>query len=111
MIPSCSISYKPPFYIFLFVIFLSGCSDPVADSIRFGLSGSPVSLDPRFATDAESARINRLLYQQLVDFNAQNLPIPALASWQLISPIHYRFTLNLSHAVFHDGTTAEHNRC
>jgi peptide/nickel transport system substrate-binding protein len=66
------------------------------------LSSAPVTLDPRFATDATSARINRLLYESLVDFNEASEPIPELASWKLISPDHYRFTLKDDRS-FHDG--------
>lgn len=70
-----------------------GCSSPASDAIRFGLASAPISLDPRFATDAASSRINRLLYQRLVDFDAQFNPVPSLAEWALISPVHYRFSL------------------
>jgi len=68
---------------------------PVPDDVlRIGLASSPVTLDPRFSTDATSSRINRLLYARLVEFNEKQLPIPGLAKWQLISPLHYRFFLN-----------------
>ncbi len=71
--------------------------------IRFGLASNPVTLDPRFATDAASSRINRLLYRQLVDFNAQFQPMPALASWIVIDPQRYRFFLASDRAPFHNG--------
>ncbi|MDX1514997.1 MAG: ABC transporter substrate-binding protein [Gammaproteobacteria bacterium] len=72
--------------------------------LRFGLSASPVTLDPRFATDAASTRINRLLYSQLVDFNDQFEAVPALARWQAIDSRRYRFTLNPDRRTFHDGS-------
>lgn len=50
------------------------------DSLRFGLASAPVTLDPRFATDATSARINRLLYRQLVEFDAAQQPSPVWRS-------------------------------
>ncbi len=81
---------------------LAACSQPATDVLRFGLSSAPVTLDPRYATDATSARINRLLYDQLVDFDAAVQPAPALAEWRLITPTHYRFLLRP--ARFHDGT-------
>ena len=84
---------------------LAGCSEPRDDTIRFGLASAPANLDPRYATDATSARINRLLYQRLVDFDAQFRPIPALASWQKITPLRYRFHLKTRRADFHDGST------
>jgi peptide/nickel transport system substrate-binding protein len=37
-----------------------------------------------------------LLYERLVDFDDRQLPVPSLASWQEISPTHYRFTLHES---------------
>ncbi|MEO6117680.1 MAG: ABC transporter substrate-binding protein [Methylotenera sp.] len=61
----------------------------------------PLNLDPRYATDAASARVNRLIYQSLVDFNAQSKVVPSLASWVQISPTEYRFTLNKNRAWFH----------
>ena len=85
------------------LILLTACAKPADDVIRFGLSRLPVTLDPRFATDAASTRINRLLYQRLVDFNERSEPVPSLASWTLISPTHYRFSLNNTGRLFTDG--------
>lgn len=62
----------------------------------------PVTLDPRYATDAASSRVNRLLYDQLVDFDDALNPVPALATWRRLSPTHYRFTL-AKEAVFGNG--------
>ncbi|MGH8598305.1 MAG: ABC transporter substrate-binding protein, partial [Gammaproteobacteria bacterium] len=61
--------------------------------MRFGLPTAPVSLDPRYSTDAVSGRICRLIYQSLVDFDAEFQPIPSLATWQMIDPRRFRFTL------------------
>jgi len=77
--------------------------EPQQQSIRFALSTAPVSLDPRFATDATSARINRLLYRALVDFDENLRPIPDLATWEQKSPTHYRFHLNDSGRQFHNN--------
>jgi len=60
---------------------LAGCTEPPTDAVRFGLANAPTNLDPRFATDATSDRVNRLLYARLVDFNDAFEPIPALAHW------------------------------
>jgi peptide/nickel transport system substrate-binding protein len=68
-----------------------------------GLASAPTNLDPRFATDAASSRINRLLYRQLVDFDDSGMAIPSLARWQVISPKHYRFTLGKGGRAFHHG--------
>ena len=86
------------------LLLLAACSQPQDDVIRFGLASSPANLDPRYATDAASARINRLLYQRLVDFDEQVRPVPALASWERLSATHYRFHLKPGRATFHDGS-------
>ncbi|HHM05279.1 MAG TPA: ABC transporter substrate-binding protein [Gammaproteobacteria bacterium] len=86
---------------------LAGGCTPAAktgDAIRFGLAAAPVTLDPRFATDATSARINRLLYARLVDFDPRLRPVPALARWERLTPLHYRFHLDPDRRPFHDGT-------
>ena len=72
--------------------------------LRFGLASAPVTLDPRFATDATSTRVNRLLYARLVDFDARLMPVPALADWERLSPTHYRFRLRDHGREFHDGS-------
>lgn len=87
----------------LFCVLLGSCANPEHDALRFGLNSAPVTLDPRFATDATSDRINRLIYQPLVDFDAAMRPVPALASWQQLSPLHYRFILNKQRQAFHNG--------
>ncbi len=81
---------------------LSGCGSPPPEGIRFAISNAPVTLDPRFATDATSARINRLLYQQLIDFDQAIQPIASLATWQQLSERHYRFHLT-DEVMFHNG--------
>jgi len=68
------------------------------------LAQAPLNLDPRYATDAASERVNRLIYRQLVDFDAHSKPKPDLASWQQISPTQYRFTLIKDRQSFHDGS-------
>ncbi|MDM8546983.1 ABC transporter substrate-binding protein [Candidatus Venteria ishoeyi] len=100
-----------PIRLFALVLWLqmtlTACQLPPSETsdniIRFGLSATPVTLDPRFATDAESARINRLLYQRLVDFDAGLRPVPALAQWTQLSPTRYRFVLNAKPGHFPDG--------
>jgi len=89
--------------VFLSVWLLISCAAPDNGALRFGLSKMPVTLDPRFATDATSSRINRLLYQRLVDFDAASMPAPSLATWEKLTPLHYRFTLNPERAPFSSG--------
>lgn len=89
----------------IFVIFLVACAPEPDNTLRMGLASAPVTLDPRFATDATSSRINRLIYSRLVEFNDQQLPVPGLASWEVITPLHYRFKLKQERTSFHDGST------
>lgn len=88
----------------LVVVLIAGCSSRDPEVLRFGLASSPATLDPRFATDAASTRINRLIYQRLVDFDEHYRPIPALASWRRESPLRWRFTLMPGEHRFSDGT-------
>jgi peptide/nickel transport system substrate-binding protein len=82
---------------------LAACQNSPPDAIRFGLAAAPANLDPRFATDAASDRINRLLYARLVDFDEHARPVAALADWEVRSPLHYRFHLRAQRSPFHDG--------
>lgn len=86
------------------VAWLSGCAPAPDRTLRFGLASAPITLDPRFATDATSERIDRLLYRRLVDFDRASRPVPSLASWTRISPTHYRFVLGNHGRRFTDGS-------
>lgn len=90
-------------YILCLTILSSSCSQPDDQAIRFGLESAPITLDPRFATDAVSYRITRLLYRSLVDFNESFEFIPDLANWQVLNAEHYRFTLQHAGRQFHSG--------
>ncbi len=82
---------------------MSGCQKADPHIIRFGIPTAPKQLDPRLATDAVSSRINRLLYQRLVDFDAHLQPVPSLADWKIINPTQYRFQLKQPFATFVNG--------
>ena len=84
--------------------FFSGCGRSDNDAIRFGLSTAPITLDPRFATDATSVRINRLIYRQLVDFDDNYRMIPSLARWERLNALRYRFYLQQEDREFHNGS-------
>ncbi len=92
-------------FILLMALLLtvSGCTQPETAAIRLGIASAAHNLDPRFATDATSARVNRLLYRRLVDFDERMMPTPDLADWELLSPTHYRFTLRDTGRNFHNG--------
>lgn len=84
---------------------VAACAPPAERSdIRFAIAQAPLTLDPRYASDASSERVNRLLYRPLVTFDAHSRPVPALASWQQLSPRHYRFNLGKEGRRFHDGS-------
>lgn len=88
--------------ITLLALFLTSCHQSAPHSeINFAIAQAPLNLDPRYATDAASERINRLIYQSLVDFDASAKPTPSLATWQQINPTQYRFVLNQKRADFH----------
>ncbi len=91
------------------VLLLAACGKPSSETfasetleIRFAIAQAPLNLDPRYATDAASERINRLIYQPLVDFNDASKPAPILAQWHTVNDAEYRFTLNKNRALFHN---------
>lgn len=86
----------------LLLALLTACDHPDDGVLRFGIVASPVTLDPRHATDATSSRINRLLYDSLVDFDRASLPVPGVAAWRQMSATQYRFTLQRDRR-FHHG--------
>jgi len=91
------------FYLLATLIFISACSQEDNHAIRFGLESAPVTLDPRFSTDATSYRITRLIYRSLVDFDDNFQFIPDLAIWEMLDPKQYRFTLRNTGRKFHHG--------
>src|SRR3569833_387074 len=91
--------------LLLLAALLAACTHAETDAQRIGLSSAPVTLDPRFATDAASARIARHGYRQLVEFDRSQQPVPGLAEWQRLTPTHYRFHLRDGEGRrFHDGS-------
>ncbi len=95
------------FYLFISLTFISACSTENDNAIRFGLESAPVTLDPRFSTDATSYRITRLIYRSLVDFDEHFQFVPDLATWEMTGPTRYRFSLvnegNHNGREFHNG--------
>jgi peptide/nickel transport system substrate-binding protein len=95
------------FYLFISLLSISACTQEKDEAIRFGVESAPVTLDPRFSTDAASYRITRLIYRSLVDFDDNFQFVPDLANWEMLDPKHYRFTLdqseNNSGRKFHHG--------
>jgi peptide/nickel transport system substrate-binding protein len=82
-----------------------GCHSAQRDpnTVAFLIESSPANLDPRIGTDAQSQRIDAILFDGLVDHDANFQFIPALAtSWEQPNPLTYVFHLR-SGVRFHDG--------
>jgi len=95
-------------YFLLFITLgLAACSTeaPESHTVRIGLASAPISLDPRFATDAASHKVQELMHCGLVQLGDDFLPQPNLAtSWQHPDPYTWAFELNPAFA-FHNGQT------
>ena len=68
-----------------------------------GIEAAPTDLDPRFATDASSARIDELVFRSLTRVDERHQHVPDLATdWRLEGPLVVRFDLRAD-ATFSDG--------
>ena len=86
------------------VIFLAGCArKPDPNTLVMIIESSPANLDPRVGVDAQSARIDELLFDSLVRRDEHFNLKPWLAeTWQTPDPLTYIF--HLHHGVrFHNG--------
>jgi len=92
------------FIILIMCLGLLACAPgkPASD-ITMAVAQAPLNLDPRYASDAASERVNRLLYQRLVEFDASAKPVAGIATWQMQTPQRYVFTLNQGLPPFHHG--------
>jgi peptide/nickel transport system substrate-binding protein len=85
---------------------LASCSnsshnDP--SSLTFLIESSPTNLDPRFATDSQSQRLDGLLFRGLLDRVKQmNFHGDLAESWSTPDPLTYVFHLRRG-VRFHDG--------
>src|SRR5262245_4678019 len=74
-----------------------------AGTIVVALESAPTTLDPRYATDANSSLVAALLAPGLTRMNEHSEPSSDLAaSWTQRSPVEYAFTLRPG-ACFADG--------
>jgi peptide/nickel transport system substrate-binding protein len=84
---------------------IGGCGGhkPEADTAVMLIESSPLNLDPRVGTDAQSERIGELMFEGLVRRDENFELKPRLAeSWEIPDPLTYIF--HLRHDVrFHDG--------
>ncbi len=89
------------FFCLSLIFILSACQPdlPKPNTLRIGLASAPISLDPRFATDAASYRVQELMHCGLVQLGEDFLPQPSLASsWSQTDP--YTWVFQLRHDVF-----------
>jgi peptide/nickel transport system substrate-binding protein len=87
------------------LLMLAGCqqSPPAADELRIGLAQPPMTLDPRYATDAASHRVQELIHRGLIRLDAHFRPVPdAALSWTHPDARTFRFRLR-KNLHFHDG--------
>lgn len=90
-------------FVFLFVI---SCQKPPAipdDTIVVGIEVYPDQLDPRYATDAMSAKIKQLVFSGLMDNDEhQNLILDIATDYSIRDDKIYTFTLR-DNVYFHNG--------
>lgn len=76
------------------------------DQFVFGAAGAPANFDPAFATDGETFRVARQMYETLIDHKPGSAEMePGLAeSWES-TPDGKEWTFKLRQGIkFHDGT-------
>ncbi len=86
------------------VIVLAGCSKkPDPHTLVMIIESSPINLDPRVGIDAQSQRIDELLFDSLVQRDAHFNLQPALAErWEVPDPLTYVFHVRPG-VRFHNG--------
>ncbi|MCU7915995.1 MAG: ABC transporter substrate-binding protein [Candidatus Thiodiazotropha sp. (ex Gloverina cf. vestifex)] len=50
-----------------------------------------------------------MFYQRLVETDSNSMPVPGLANWSQLSPLHYRFKLNSTAGKYPDGRVLDTN--
>ncbi len=76
------------------LLMASACqqSVPGQNEIRIGLAQTPMTMDPRYATDAASHRVQELLHRGLVRLDAHFEPQPDVAErWEHPDALTWRF--------------------
>jgi ABC-type transport system substrate-binding protein len=90
-------------WLFLTFALVSCSKPPDPNTLVMLIESSPTNLDPRVGVDAQSERIDNLIFDDLLS-RGDNLDVaPALAErWEIPDPLTYIF--HLRHGVtFHDG--------
>ncbi|MBN2385028.1 ABC transporter substrate-binding protein [bacterium] len=94
--------------LIIVVILVAGCYFPRVEHrpgmLRVGLEGRPTNLDPRFATDAASSKLDELIFSSLLyKDGSQHYKGDLALSWQISDSRVYTFQLR-SGVRFHDGS-------
>jgi len=92
--------------ILLLLLGLVGChqQEGTQGELRIGVAQLPMSLDPRFATDAASHKVQQLLHRGLIRLDEHWMPqADVAASWSHPEPLLWVFHLK-HHVYFHNGT-------
>jgi peptide/nickel transport system substrate-binding protein len=91
--------------VFVSLIFplLSCSSKPDANTLVMIIESSPTNLDPRVGIDAQSERIDNLIFDDLLSRGDDLNVAPGLAErWEITDPLTYIFNLHRG-VRFHDG--------
>jgi peptide/nickel transport system substrate-binding protein len=90
-------------FAFTLVPLLSCYSKPDADTLVMIIESSPTNLDPRIGIDAQSERIDNLIFDDLLSRGDDLNVAPGLAErWDIPDSLTYVFHLHRG-AKFHDG--------
>lgn len=73
-----------------------------ATVVRVGYGSAPLTLDPRFASDATSYRLTQLLHRSPVETDQRYEAHPGLTTWEMLDARTFRFRL-AADARFDDG--------
>jgi len=96
------------FFLASMILLSGGCrfpgsSDHPPGYLVVGIESNPLELDPRYATDANSVRIDALIYNSLLRADDRLRLRPELASeWKMTDERTYVFELR-QHVKFHNG--------
>ena len=94
----------PVFFFVMALLSLPSCSSKLdPNTLVMIIESSPTDLDPRVGIDAQSERIDNLLFDDLLDRDEHLNVKPGLAErWEIPDPLTYVFHLH-SGVKFHDG--------
>ncbi|MGB6678266.1 MAG: ABC transporter substrate-binding protein, partial [Terriglobales bacterium] len=93
------------FVILALIVLLASCSSkPDLNTLVMIIESSPTNLDPRIGLDAQSERIDELLFDDLCTRDEHLNVRPGLAErWDIPDPLTYVFHLHRG-VTFHDGS-------